>query len=79
MHSFIKVFKEIALHLDNILPGVIGLNLLKKKAGYKVVMISIVGQEAVIQERMDLGANGYLVKPFSNEKLINIIDQTIAA
>jgi two-component system chemotaxis response regulator CheY len=64
--------------LDNILPDMIGLDVLKviREAGdanIKVVMISAVGQESVIKEGMDLGASEYIVKPFTNEDLIEKI------
>jgi two-component system, chemotaxis family, chemotaxis protein CheY len=60
--------------LDNILPDMIGTDILKvyKEEGLasKVVMISAVGQESVIEEGMSLGAADYIVKPFTSEQLI---------
>lgn len=60
--------------LDNILPDMIGIDILKvfKEEGLpsKVLMISAVGQESVIDEGMALGAIGYVVKPFTSEKLL---------
>ncbi|WP_020527760.1 response regulator [Flexithrix dorotheae] len=60
--------------LDNILPDMIGTDILKvfKDEGldFKVLMISAVGQDNVIQESLELGAKGYLVKPFTSEQLI---------
>ena len=35
----------------------------------KVIMISAVGQESIIKESMDIGAEDYIVKPFTPEKL----------
>lgn len=60
--------------LDNILPDMIGIDILKvfREEGLpsKVVMISAVGQESVISEGINLGAKGYIVKPFTSEKLV---------
>jgi two-component system, chemotaxis family, chemotaxis protein CheY len=63
--------------LDNILPDMIGTDILKvyKEEGLtsKVIMISAVGQESVIEEGLSLGANDYIVKPFTTEQLIESI------
>ncbi len=63
--------------LDNILPDMIGTDILKvyKEEGLsaKVVMISAVGQESVINEGMSLGALDYIVKPFTSEKLLAVL------
>ena len=61
--------------LDNILPDMIGTDILKvyTQEGLlsKVIMISAVGQESVIQEGLTLGAKAYIVKPFTSDQLIN--------
>ena len=63
--------------LDNILPDMIGTDILKvfKEEGLpsKVVMISAVGQDSVINEGLSLGASDYIVKPFTSEKLISAL------
>ena len=65
--------------LDNILPDMIGTDILKvyKEEGLKskVVMISAVGQESVINEGLTLGANAYIVKPFTSDQLIEIVSR----
>lgn len=70
--------------LDNILPDMIGtdiLKVLKQDEGIasKVVMISAVGQESVIQEGMLLGASDYIVKPFTTEGLVTVINKAMGA
>ena len=64
--------------LDNILPDMIGTDILSvfKEEGLssKVLMISAVGQQAVVEEVMRLGAVGYLVKPFEQNQLVQAID-----
>ena len=63
--------------LDNILPDMIGTDILKvyheEELPSKVVMISAVGQESVIKEGLSLGAKEYIVKPFTSEKLIEVL------
>jgi two-component system, chemotaxis family, chemotaxis protein CheY len=63
--------------LDNILPDMIGIDILKvyQEEGLKskVVMISAVGQESVVSEGMRLGAKAYIVKPFTNEQLVDAV------
>ncbi len=68
--------------LDNILPDMIGLDILKtlKQEGLpsKVVMISAVGQESIIKEGLDLGAESYITKPFTTEDLLSEINKVMA-
>ena len=63
--------------LDNILPDMIGTDILKvfKEEGLasKVIMISAVGQDSVINEGLSLGALDYIVKPFTSEKLVTAL------
>lgn len=60
--------------LDNILPDMYGTDILKllvnKEVKAKIIMISAVGQHAVIGEGLNLGASYYIVKPFTSETLI---------
>ena len=39
----------------------------------KVIMVSAVGQEVIINEAMELGATAYIVKPFSEEKVLDTV------
>jgi two-component system, chemotaxis family, chemotaxis protein CheY len=69
--------------LDNILPDMIGTDILRilkqeDKISSKVIMISAVGQEAVIQEGMNLGASDYIVKPFSSDNLVTAVNKVLA-
>lgn len=66
--------KPDIITLDNILPDMIGIDILSvfQQEGLpsKVIMISAVGQESVISEGLKLGAIGYIVKPFTTERLL---------
>lgn len=67
--------------LDNILPDMIGTDILKvfKDQGIasKVIMVSAVGQQSVINEGIDLGAAEYIVKPFTSEDLIAVVNRVM--
>ena len=39
----------------------------------KVVIVSAIGQEAVVKEAIQNGAVGYVTKPFSREEIIKIV------
>lgn len=72
--------KPDLITLDNILPDMIGTDILRvlkqdEKIESKIVMISAVGQESVIQEGMTLGASNYIVKPFTAETLVETINK----
>ncbi len=67
--------------LDNILPDMLGVDILKVLKGEnlksKVVMISAVGQQSVVDEGLKLGASEYIVKPFTPEQLIGVVGKVI--
>lgn len=70
--------------LDNILPDMIGTDILQvlkegEKIGAKVIMISAVGQESVVKEGLRLGADAYIVKPFTIEGLVDTINRVMHA
>ena len=68
--------------LDNILPDMIGTDILAvyvdEGLPSKVIMISAVGQQSVIDQGMSLGASDYIVKPFTPEQLVESIEKAIA-
>jgi two-component system, chemotaxis family, chemotaxis protein CheY len=81
--SMARELKPDLITLDNILPDMIGTDILRvlkvdEHISSKVIMISAVGQENVIEEGLSLGACDYLVKPFSSEKLLDTINKAVA-
>lgn len=68
--------KPDLITLDNILPDMLGLDILRtlKDEGLssKVIIISAVGQKSVVEEGIKLGADDYIIKPFTTEKLIEV-------
>lgn len=67
--------------LDNILPDMMGFEILKvlREQGLKskVVMISAVGQETVVNKGKQLGAVDYIVKPFTSESLLQVVNKVM--
>ena len=68
--------------LDNILPDMIGTDILKdfKSQGLpaQVVMVSAVGQQSVIDSGLELGADSYIVKPFTPEQFTKVVEEVMA-
>ena len=73
--------KPDLITLDNILPDMIGTDILKvlkdENLDTKIIMVSALGQQSVIDEGLGLGANDYIVKPFKPEELIQVVNKTI--
>ena len=64
--------------LDIIMPEMNGIEVLKEiGTATKVIVISAVSQEKIIEEVKELGALDYIVKPFDNEKVIEAVGKAI--
>ena len=64
--------------MDNILPDMIGIDIVKELraegVSSKIIMVSAVGQDDVVTEGKDTGAQYYLVTPFTAEVLVERVD-----
>ena len=80
----IKKEKPDLILLDIIMPegeeeGLRVLKMVKKAASKaKIVMITAVGQDAIIEECKKLGASDYIVKPFDKEKVIKTVEKHLS-
>ncbi len=67
--------------LDVILPDNTGLDVLRglrqQAPAAKVVMCSAVGQEVIVTEAIENGALAYIVKPFSEERVLEIVGSAL--
>ncbi|HEY4650171.1 MAG TPA: response regulator [Pontibacter sp.] len=76
-----KETKPDLITLDVILPDNTGLDVLKgikaEQPDMKVVIVSAVGQEVIVNEAMEYGALSYIVKPFSEEKVLEVVSQAL--
>ncbi|AMM52100.1 histidine kinase [Rufibacter sp. DG15C] len=65
--------------LDVILPDNTGLDVLKaikqNNSDIKVIIVSAVGQEVIVNEATEYGALTYIVKPFSEDKVLEALNQ----
>ena len=64
-----KIGGTILYNLSDILKVIKGEEALKSK----VIMISAVGQDSVVQEGLSIGAEDYIVKPFTSEQLVESV------
>ena len=63
--------------LDLIMPGKDGFEVLKElggKADVKILVISAIGQNQLIEEAQRLGAKGFIIKPFDGKDVVARID-----
>jgi len=64
--------------LDNILPDVIGFQLIpyfkEVHPTVKILIVSAVRQLDIVKKTQELGADGYLGKPFLDNDLLNALD-----
>lgn len=66
--------------LDNMLPDMLGKDVLRilrteAKIESRIVLISAIGHNDAIQQGLHLGATDYIAKPFTEEVLVNRIEQ----
>ncbi|WP_400191239.1 response regulator [Hymenobacter sp. B81] len=73
--------KPDLITLDVILPDNTGLEVLKdirqELPDVKIVMCSAVGQEVIVNEALESGASAYIVKPFSEDKVLEIVSTAL--
>jgi len=43
-----------------------------------VIMVSAVGQQTVVNKGKSLGAEEYIVKPFTEEDLLKVVEKVLA-
>lgn len=76
-----KETKPDLITLDVILPDNTGLDVLKgikaEQPDMKVVIVSAVGQEVIVNEALEYGALSYIVKPFSEERVLEVVSQAL--
>ena len=81
--QFLKNEKPDLILLDIMLPGLSGLELLNlmsveyETRKIPVIIISKMGEERIIETARQLGAEDYLVKPFTPEELIEKISAAL--
>jgi two-component system chemotaxis response regulator CheY len=79
-------YKELSpdiVTMDIIMPVETGLCAVKKMVEFdknaRIIMVSAMGQEKIVEEAMQLGAKGFVVKPVKPEILLEMIDKVMAS
>ena len=76
----IEVFAPQVIVLDVLMPGIGGLEVLKRvKAGHPNIQVILLTGLGTTQEGRELGAFDYLIKPIHIEKLIEKIEWVLGA
>lgn len=78
----IAMFKELSpdiITMDITMPRMSGLEALGEIKGIdsnvKIVMITAMGQETMVREAIVSGASNFIVKPFKEKKIIDVLDR----
>lgn len=68
--------------MDITMPGMSGIEALKEIKAFdpraKVIMVSAMGQEAMVKEAIISGAKTFIVKPFKEDNLLQIINKVLS-
>ncbi|MDF3819303.1 response regulator [Leptospira sp. 96542] len=68
---------------DYNLPGISGISLIKKalalqsKRNFKIIVLSSENNQTLVDEALEVGASGWVHKPFENQELINLINSLV--
>ena len=69
--------------MDITMPEMTGIDalkeIMKQDSKAKIIMITAMGQEALVKEAVMNGAKGFVVKPFNEEHILQTIRQLIVA
>jgi len=72
----VATIKPDLVLLDLIMPEMDGIAVLTElKGATNVVVVSAVGQDQVLEQARDLGAKGYIVKPFEKEQVLEVLTE----
>lgn len=77
--NMLKVEKPEVVFLDVTMPDIDGIEALTKMKAYnpytKIIMCSSMGQEDVVRECFEKGADDFIMKPFKPERIIESVSQ----
>lgn len=77
-----RVHRPELVTMDIVMPKRSGIEALQdimaEDPGAKVVMVSALGQDSLVLEAVESGARDFIVKPFKEEKVIDVIRRVTA-
>ncbi len=75
------ILKPDLVLLDIIMPEMDGIAAVKeiksKDPGAKIVMVTAMGQESMVKQAFDAGAEGYVIKPFQAPAVLKEIEKVL--
>lgn len=76
-----KLLKPDLVTMDIVMPVKSGIDALKEIIAYdpnaKVVMCSALGQEILVMDAIEAGAKDFIVKPFTEENVLEVIGKVL--
>lgn len=76
-----RAVKPDLVTMDIVMPEINGIEavkqLIQEDPKAKVLMVSAMGQQALIKEALQAGAKGFVVKPFNPEKVIEEVRRVL--
>ena len=76
-----KKVKPSLVTMDIVMPRMDGIDAVKKiiasDSNAKIIMITAVGQEAKMKEAIEAGALGYIIKPFTPERVLDEVKKVL--
>lgn len=79
IQKFVSLKPDVVL-LDVAMPEMNGVETLKRlkdiEPEAKVVMCTAAGQQAIVADAIQYGANGFIVKPFEPRSLVDTVNRT---
>jgi len=80
VEKFLQLRPDL-ITMDIIMPGESGLEAVKKIMSHsptvKIIMVSAMGQEKIVEEAIALGAKSFVVKPVKTEDLIKTVEKVL--
>lgn len=68
--------------MDIVMPEVTGIEavreIMKNDPEASIIMISALGQEAMVKEALEAGAKDFIVKPFKKEKVVETVNRLLS-
>lgn len=81
LEKFLELKPDLVT-MDIIMPAESGLEAVKNIVAHsptaKIIMVSAMGQEKIVEEAMSLGAKAFVIKPVKSEELVKTIEKILA-
>lgn len=76
-----QALKPDLVTIDMIMPILNGIDAVKEitkmNSGAKIIMVSAMGQELLVEEAIQSGAKAFIIKPFQPEKVLEIVEKVL--